>query len=159
MDRLELRLNPEHESKLGRVQIDRMPIAHSDARRTAVEIFSSPGITIRDSKVLMVNQPPEGEEAVIGGHWEQGIEIIYVQAGAIDTLRLADVDTGEEISHHQLSAGTRVILPAHVAHQLRFRGSATLIIFNEIPFTPEKLVVYPPWAREVNLNTVNARKR
>lgn len=138
-------------SVLSRVTVDRMPIAHADPRRTAVEIFSSPGITIRDSKVLMVNQPPEGEEAVIGGHWEQGIEIIYVQAGEIDTLRLADVNTGDEVRYEHVSERTRVILPPQVAHQLRFRGPATLMIFNEVPFTPEKLVVYAPWAQELNL--------
>ncbi|MBI2335079.1 hypothetical protein HYU96_04775 [Candidatus Daviesbacteria bacterium] len=149
MVRSEQGLDSEGQSALSGVRIDRMPIAHADARRTAVEIFSSPGITIRDSKVLMVNQPPEGKEAVIGGHWEQGIEIIYVQAGEIDTLRLADVNTGEEISHQHLSEGTRVTLPPQIAHQLRFRGPATLIVFNEVPFTPEKLVIYPPWAQEV----------
>lgn len=113
MERPELRLIPEQQSALSRVQIDHMPVAHADTRRTAVEIFSSAGITIRDAKVLMVNQPPEGKEIVIGGHWEQGVEIIYVQDGEIAALRLADVNTGDEV-----------------------------------PFTPEKLVVYPPWQQE-----------
>lgn len=148
MERSELNPITEQQSALSRVRIDAMPIAHADARRTAVEIFSSPGITIRDSKVLMVNQLPEGQEAVIGGHWEQGIEIIYVQSGEIDTLRLADVNTGDEERYEHLSAGTRIMLPPHVAHQFRLRGPATLMIFNEVPFTPEKLVVYPPWAQE-----------
>lgn len=97
----------EQQSALSRVTIDRMPIVHEDARRTAIEIFSSPDITIRDAKVLMVNQPPEGKEAVIGGHWEQGIEIIYVQEGEITTLRLTDVNTGDELRHEHISAGTR----------------------------------------------------
>lgn len=149
MERSELNPVTEQQSALSRVRIDRMPIAHVDARRTAVEIFSSPEITIRDSKVLMVNQPPEGQEAVIGGHWEQGMEIIYVQAGEIATLRLADVNTGDQTSYEHLSEGTRVILPPGVAHQLRLKGPATLMIFNEIPFTPEKLVVYPSWAQEI----------
>lgn len=140
MERPELR-----QAALSKIQIDHMPVVHTDARRTAVEIFSSPAITIRDAKVLMVNQPPEGEEAVIGGHWEQGIEIIYVQEGEIAALRLADVNTGEEVQYEHVSAGTRVILPSLVAHQLRFRGPAILMIFNEVPFTPEKLVVYSPW--------------
>lgn len=138
----------QHESALSGVRIDLMSIAHADTRRTAVENFSSPGITIRDAKVLTVNQPSEGEETVIGGHWEQGIEIIYVQEGEIATLRLADVNTGDEVRHEHVSAGTRVTLPPQVAHQLRFRGAATLVIFNEVPFTPEKLVVYPPWQQE-----------
>ncbi len=136
---------PKIESALSRVQIDSTPIGHEDGRRSSTEIFSSPDITIRDSKCLVVKQPPEGTEAVIGGHWEKGVEIIWVQHGEISTLRLADVATGEEETHEHVSAGTRVILPPMVAHQLRFTGPATLIVFNEVPFIPEKLVVYPPW--------------
>lgn len=139
---------PEQPSALSRVTIDMMPVAHADARRTAVEVVSSPDITLRDIKILTVNQPPEGQESVIGGHWEQGVELIYVQEGVISRLRLADVDTGDEASFEGLSAGTRIILPAHVAHQFRFRQPATLVVCNEVPFTPEKLVVYPPWAQE-----------
>lgn len=139
---------PEHPSALSRVTIDMMPVAHADARRTAVEIFSSADLTIRDAKVLMVNQPAAGQETVIGGHWEQGIEIIYVQEGAISTLRLADVDIGDEVSHENLAQGTRIILPAQVAHQFRFREAATLVVCNEVPYTPAKLVVYPPWATQ-----------
>lgn len=148
IDRPELKPSPEPQPVLSRVTIDKMPVAHSDVRRAAVEIFSSSDITIRDAKVLEVHQPPEGKESIIGGHWEQGIEIIYVQKGEIDSLRLADVKTGVEVKHEHILAGTRVILPPQVAHQLRFRGPATLMIFNEVPFTSEKLVVYPPWAQE-----------
>lgn len=136
---------PRSESALSRVQIDPTPIGHEDGRRASTEIFSSPDITIRDSKCLRVKQPPDGTEAVIGGHWEKGTEIIWVQEGEITTLRLADVNTGEEATHEHVSAGTRVILPPMVAHQLRFRGAAMLIVFNEVPFVPEKLVIYPPW--------------
>lgn len=150
MERSELRAVPEQQSALSRVRIDIMPIAHSDARRTAVEVFSAADIIIRDAKVLTVNQPPDGEEAVIGGHWEQGIEIIYVHAGEIDTLRLADVNTGDERMYQHLSESTRIMLPSYVAHQFRFRGPATLLVFNEVPFTPAKLVVYPPWRQEVS---------
>ncbi len=148
MARPEQGLDSEGQSALSGVRIDRMPIAHADARRTAVEIFSSPSITIRDSKVLMVNQPPEGTEAVIGGHWEKGIEIIYVQQGEMTVLRLVDINTGEQARHEHLSEGTRIILPPGIAHQFRFTGQATLMIFNEVPFTPEKLVIYPTWAQE-----------
>ena len=35
----------ERPSALSRVTIDMMPVSHADARRIAVEIFSSPGIT------------------------------------------------------------------------------------------------------------------
>lgn len=139
---------PEGLSTLSKVTIDMMPVAHADARRTAVEIFSSADITIRDAKVLMVNQPAAGEETVIGGHWEQGIEIIYVQEGTIAALRLADVETGDEARHENLAKGTRIILPPHVAHQFRFRQAATLVVCNEVPYTPAKLVVYPPWAAQ-----------
>lgn len=148
MATLELSRGPEHPSALSRVTIDIMLVAHADARRTAVEIFSSAGITIRDAKVLLVNQPAAGVETVIGGHWEQGIEIIYIQEGAIAVLKLADVDTGDEARHENLGKGTRIILPAHVAHQFRFREAATLMVCNEVPFTPEKLVVYPPWTAQ-----------
>lgn len=135
-------------SALGEVRIDHTPIVHSDARRAAVEIFSSTGIIIRDAKILMVEQPIDGKESVIGGHWEKGLEIIYVQQGEIATLKLADVNTGDEVSYGHVSAGTRIILPAGVAHQFRFREAATLLVFNEVPFTPEKLVIYPPWGLE-----------
>lgn len=63
----EQRLGQERESLLSQVRVDLMSVAHADTRRTAVEIFSSADITIRDAKVLTVNQPPLGEEAVIGG--------------------------------------------------------------------------------------------
>lgn len=148
MERSELEPDAEQRSALSRVTVDRMPTAHADARRTAVEIFSSADITIRDAKVLMVNQPAAGEETIIGGHWEQGIEIIYVQEGAIAALRLADVDTGDEARHENLAKGTRIILPSYVAHQFRFREAATLIVCNEVPYTPAKLVVYPLWAAQ-----------
>ncbi len=138
---------------LASVRIDWMPIAHQDNRRIAVEIFSAPGITIRDSKVLVVNQPKEGEETIIGGHWEKGLEIIYVQAGEISTLRLADVQTGDEGKYDNLLQGTRIMMPSGIAHQLRFRNSATLMIFNEIPYSPDKLVIYPPWADELRIDS------
>lgn len=138
----------EYSSLISGVRIDRIPTVDEDRRRTAVEIFSSSGLTIRDSKILMVNKPPEDKEFIIGGHWEQGVEIIFVQQGEISTLRLADVDSGAEEQFEHLPAGTRIFLPPHVAHQFRFRDQAPLLVFNEVPFTPAKLVVYHPWAHE-----------
>lgn len=146
--------SPQHESALRGVRIEKLPITHEDTRRSFTEFFDSRDIGFNSGvvriggiKIMGIKQPADDEETVVGGHWEQGSEVIWVQQGEITTLRLADVNTGEEEIHQHISAATRVILPRLVAHQLRFSGPATLIIMNEIPFSPAKLVIYPPWIK------------
>lgn len=34
-----------------------------------------------------------------------------------------------------------------ITHELTFEKATTLFVLNEVPFTPAKLVVYPPWAQ------------
>jgi len=108
-----------------------------------MEIFSSSDVTIRDTKVIDILPQTGKERVVIGGHWEKGIEIQYVLAGRIARLDLADVKTKEEKTVSDISAGSRVILPPGVAHRLIFEEPSQLLVCNEVPFVPEKCVVYP----------------
>lgn len=142
---------PQHESALSGVRIERLPVTSEDYRRRLTEYFDSnniglgPNVKIGGVKTLEIKQPSEGEEIVVGGHWEQGAEVIWIHDGKISSLKLADVTTGEEMQYEHISAGSRVILPPMVAHQLRFTGPASLTILNEVPFSPDKLIVYPSW--------------
>lgn len=130
-------------SKLDSVEIGGTLRETSDWRRHMVEIFSSPGITIRDAKTLEVLPQDDGKNVVIGGHWEKGLEIQYVLLGRIARLDLADVETQEEKSVSDITAGSRIMLPAGVAHRLIFDEPSLLLVCNEVPFVEEKCVVYP----------------
>lgn len=115
----------------------------SDSRRSMVEVFSSEDITIRDSKFLRILQPDPGEKTVIGGHWEKGLEIQYVLSGKIARLDLADAETRRERTFSNIEAGSRIMLPSGVAHRLIFEEAALLLVCNEIPYVPDKCIVYP----------------
>src|SRR5580704_2707676 len=91
-----------------------------DGRRAMVEVFSSPELTIRDVKFLDILPQDDGGKVVIGGHWEKGVEIQYLLSGRIAQLDLADVATGEKRTVTDIPAGSRVTLPAGVAHRLIF---------------------------------------
>jgi len=140
LDRLE-----SSPSALDRVTItgqDDLP-QDADSRRNMVEVFSSEGITIRDAKFLNILQPAEGEKVVIGGHWEKGLEIQYVLSGKIARLDLADVETRQERSFADIHAGSRIMLPSGVAHRLIFEEPTSLLVCNEVPYMPDKCIVYP----------------
>jgi len=115
----------------------------SDSRRNMVEVFSSEDITIRDAKFLNILQPVSGEKVVIGGHWEKGLEIQYILSGKIARLDLADVETRQERSFADIQTGSRIMLPQGVAHRLIFEEAALLLVCNEVPYVPDKCIIYP----------------
>lgn len=135
----------QHPSALDRVTITRQEALERDAdsRRSMVEVFSDAEITISDTKFLEILPPGEEGKTVIGGHWEQGLEIQYVLWGRIACLDLADVVTRQEKSIRDIEAGSRIMLPSGVAHRLIFEEAALLLVCNEVPYTPDKCVVYP----------------
>ncbi len=140
-------LNPEMEggldSPLRRVELHRLSSTHEDNRRVLTELFCSPDIIISDAKIMNIKAPPPGKRTVVGGHAEKGLEIQVVLSGEITLLELKDVVTGEEIEHKHLQACTKIVLPAGVVHRLTFYNAATLLVCNEIPFKPDKLVKHP----------------
>lgn len=133
------------ESKLSGVRVDQISVTHEDSRRAMTEIISSPNITLRDIKLLEIHQPNSGSEFVVGGHWEQGLEVQYIVTGSMARLDVADVESGDEKSFQNLPTGTRIYLPPGIAHMMTFTEAATLFVLNEVPYTPAKLVVYLPW--------------
>lgn len=134
---------PQFGTGLAGVVVETLPITHADSRRFFTEFFDSAQVGIGGVKVMNIEQPPTGQETVVGGHWEKGLEVIFVQSGSISRLLLADVNTREERSYKNIGANSRVILPPNIAHRLSFRQPASLIILNEVPFSPAKLVPYP----------------
>ena len=150
---MQIEQGPSSESALRRVRIEQLPITHEDPRRSFTEFFDSnllPAdlgpVKIGGVKLMDITQPKEGEDVVVGGHWEQATEVIWVREGEISSLKLADINTREEALYENLPAGTRIILPPLIAHQLRFKNAASLVILNEAPFSPAKLQIYPPCA-------------
>jgi hypothetical protein len=141
-------LIPSAESRL--TALDRVTITYqsalrqdADTRRTMVEVFSLPDVTIRDVKFLDILPPAPGSKTVIGGHWEMGLEIQYVLSGKIARLDLADVATRQEKTFVNIAAGSRIIMPAGVAHRSIYEEAALVLVCNEVPYMPEKCIVYP----------------
>jgi len=130
-------------SNLSKVRIESGLPRHADKRRKLVEVFSSSDINITDAKIIDILAQKEGEKVVIGGHWEKGLEIQYVLSGKIAQLDLADVETTEETTFFDIESGSRIILPAGIAHRLTFEEPSQLLVCNEVPFVPEKCVIYP----------------
>src|SRR5690242_14138400 len=107
-------MSAEHKMGLSGVTIEKLPTTHEDIRRSFVEIFDTANVHLRrkpikigDIRIMDIKHPADGREIVVGGHWEQGAELIWVLEGEISKLKLADVNTGEEAIFEHIGTGTR----------------------------------------------------
>jgi len=119
-------------SKLDKVLIQKVPITHEDERRQMYEIHEDSTLVMKNSRVIRVKQPATGTQVRLGGHWEEGVEKLYILEGVMKKAKFADIETEEERIEENLQSGTQITIPKHVAHAFYFDAPAILVVLNEV---------------------------
>ncbi len=118
------------------VNVTKAKIVSEDDRRKLIEIQNGQ-ISVRNMKVLIVKKG----EALLGNHWHEGKEVMYIMKGSAK-YRMKNIDTGE-VEDYELKEGDVVFRTGRIAHSGIFTedsividgGSDTYISadFNDIP--------------------------
>ena len=76
------------------------------------------------------------QDAILGGHYHDYRELFYMLKGDA-TFYLEDPKTRDRIFYH-LDEGSRLLIPAFIAHKAEVKAGSILVGFTEKPYlSPE----------------------
>ena len=125
------------ENLLGKSKIEQVKIEQispeDDKRRTLWEFHNDAKLKFGNGRFIEVKEPEAEEKTVLAGHYHDDVEVFYLAKGEIESFVLEDIETNERKTVKSIGQGTKIIIPAGIAHQLVFTKPAILLSFNETP--------------------------
>lgn len=121
------------------VIIYKLPIAHTDHRRTIMTMFNGDFVA-RQIKILEVKRGN-----ILGNHFHRYAEIRWLQKGKAK-YKLKNVATGEEMDFI-MNEGEVMMIESFIAHAAKFLKNSTMIEATEQPYQSAQIndEIYNLW--------------
>lgn len=116
--------------------IESAHVLHEDPRRRIygvslnVEQIDEDYTSTVDTKIIDIDASNDSP-VILGEHYHDTAEVLYIIDGEVQTCTLEDVATQEQTVLRNLAHHTKLYIPPRVAHRLRFVQPTRLLYLNE----------------------------